>query len=150
MPVCHSETNPQYRDPSYEQVCTGQTGHIEVLFIELNEPEKHFEELIRFFFQFHDPTTSNRQGNDRGLQYASWIFCADDTQAQIAKKTRDELQKAIDQDLIKCFTGRTITTQISPIQHFTKAQESHQMYLSKNPGGYCNHRMRFYDWPKSN
>ena len=75
------------KNPSYRQVCSGITGHIEVLNIELNEPTPElFEELIRFFFMFHDPTTLNRQGNDVGKQYGSVIFTNCDIQASIAKR----------------------------------------------------------------
>merc|ERR1712151_132752 len=83
------------KNPSYRQVCSGSTGHVEVLDIELNDPEKHFEELIKFFFMFHDPTTKDRQGNDVGTQYGSVIFCSDDAQKEIAKNVKDDLQKAI-------------------------------------------------------
>jgi peptide-methionine (S)-S-oxide reductase len=140
------KSNPLYKNPSYEQVCTGASGHIEVLYVELNEPEKHFEELIRFFFQFHDPTTKNRQGNDTGFQYASWIFCSDDVQTKIASKVLDELQDAINQRAVTCYTNSKITTQISPITEFTKATLYHQQYLEKNPNGYCNHRIRLPQW----
>jgi len=72
---------------TYEQVChRNNPGFVEVLYVTLNEPHKHFEELIRFFFSFHDPTTRNRQGNDTGFQYGSYIFYTDAEQKQIAKK----------------------------------------------------------------
>jgi peptide-methionine (S)-S-oxide reductase len=136
------------KNPTYEQVCSGKSGHIEVLTIELNDPEKHFEELIRFFFQFHDPTTKNRQGNDRGFQYASWVFCGDDEQFKIAEKVRDELQNMIDVGALRCFEGKKVTTHFTPLQHFTAAQAAHQEYLMKNPNGYCNHRLRFKQYPQ--
>ena len=143
------EPAPEYKNPTYQQVCSGKSGHIEVLYIELNEPARHFEELIRFFFTFHDPTTKNRQGNDAGFQYASWIFCDDEAQANIARRVRGELQQAVHLGIISCYAHRTITTQISspPMPEFTKAQEAHQEYLTKHPGGYCNHRIRFHQWP---
>jgi peptide-methionine (S)-S-oxide reductase len=140
------EANPRYKNPTYQQVCTGASGHIEVLYVELNEPEKHFEELMRFFFQFHDPTTRNRQGNDSGFQYASWIFCGDSAQISIATKVRSELQAAIDAGAVTCYTSRNITTQITPLTEFTKASADHQRYLEKNPNGYCNHRIRLKEW----
>jgi len=142
------EDKPKHRNPTYKQVCSGASGHIEVLYIELDKPEKHFEELIRFFFQFHDPTTKNCQGNDRGFQYASWIFCGDEAQSEIAMRVRDELQTAIDGGAVTCFTNKTITTKITPLKEFTKAHDEHQDYLTKNPSGYCNHRIRFKTWPK--
>jgi peptide-methionine (S)-S-oxide reductase len=137
---------PKYRKPTYQQVCSGASGHIEVLYVELNDPEKYFEELIRFFFQFHDPTTRNRQGNDRGFQYASWIFCADEAQVAIATKVRDELQAAIDERAVVCYENKVISTKITPLTEFTKAQADHQQYLAKNPNGYCNHRIRLKEW----
>lgn len=137
------------KNPTYRQVCTGASGHIEVLYVELNEPEKHFAELIRFFFQFHDPTTKNRQGNDQGFQYASWIFCDDEQQAAIAEGVKNELQAAIVSGKLKCFKQKDVTTQItgSSLPEFTPADEYHQEYLEKNPNGYCNHRIRFKSWP---
>jgi peptide-methionine (S)-S-oxide reductase len=67
-------------------VCTGQSGHVEVVYVELNDPKKHFEELCPFFFTFHHPTLKNRQGNEQGFQYSSWILCDDDEQLEIVKK----------------------------------------------------------------
>lgn len=134
-------------NPTYQQVCSGIGTHIEVLYVELNEPEKHFEELVRFFFQFHDPTTPLRQGNDRGFQYASWIFCGDEEQSEIASRVRDELQQLIDAKAVTCFAQKKISTKITPLRHFTPAHDEHQQYLEKNVNGYCNHRIRFKEWP---
>ena len=138
---------PRIRNPDYQQVCSGASGHIEVLYVELNEPEKHFEELIRFFFQFHDPTTPNRQGNDAGFQYASWIFCGDEEQAAIAKRVRDELQSLLYAGALGVYAKSKVSTKISPLRSFTAAHQGHQEYLLKNPNGYCNHRIRFQKWP---
>lgn len=135
------------KNPTYSQVCSGASGHIEVLFVELNDPQAHFEELIRFFFQFHDPTTKNRQGNDSGFQYASWIFCADEAQAEIANMVLGELQGFINQGMVKAYANRAITTHITELRQFTAADADHQRYLEKNPNGYCNHRVRFQKWP---
>jgi peptide-methionine (S)-S-oxide reductase len=142
------DENNVIKNPTYKQVCSGTSGHIEVLAVELNEPEKHFEELIRFFFQFHDPTTKNRQGMDRGFQYASWVFCGDDEQFQIAQKVREEVQSMIDVGALRCFDGKKVTTQLTPLRKFTKAEAAHQRYLTKNPNGYCNHRLRFKQYPQ--
>ena len=139
---------PNIPKPSYQQVCRGDSGHIEVLYVILNEPEQHFEEVIRFFFQFHDPTTHNRQGNDQGFQYASWIFCDDSQQYQIAMRVRQELQALLDAKALArgTFVGTKVTTKVTPgsLRTFTAA---HQEYLAKNPNGYCNHRIRFKQWP---
>uniref|UniRef100_A0A7S2V9I3 peptide-methionine (S)-S-oxide reductase n=1 Tax=Entomoneis paludosa TaxID=265537 RepID=A0A7S2V9I3_9STRA len=137
------------RNPTYQQVCTGTSGHVEVLLVELNNPEQHFEELIRFFFQFHDPTTKNRQGNDVGFQYASYIFCGDDQQVKIAQHVRDDLQMALEKNAVRAFAGNEVTTLVSPLKEFTPAQEEHQQYLERNPNGYCNHRIRFKQWPNT-
>jgi peptide-methionine (S)-S-oxide reductase len=142
------EDKPRIQKPSYQDVCTGRTGHVEVLWVELADPAAHFEELVRFFFMFHDPTTKNRQGNDAGTQYASWIFCGDDKQLEIAKRVRTELQTLLDQGAIRTYAGKQVTTAIGPLKEFVPAHEAHQRYLEKNPNGYCNHRFRFKEWPQ--
>mmetsp|Transcript_5347 Transcript_5347/g.10980 ORF Transcript_5347/g.10980 Transcript_5347/m.10980 type:complete len:220 (+) Transcript_5347:95-754(+) len=135
------------KNPTYQQVCSGSSGHVEVLMVELNEPEKHFEELIRFFFQFHDPTTKNRQGNDVGFQYSSFVFCGDQEQYKIVEKVRSELQFVLDAGAIRPYHNNKVTTLVGPLKDFTPADEDHQRYLEKHPNGYCNHRMRFKQWP---
>lgn len=139
--------DPRYKNPTYQQVCTGASGHIEVAYVELNDPAMHYEELIRFFFQFHDPTTKNRQGNDAGFQYASWIFCDDEQQTAIANRVIKQLQEAVDGGAVTAYAGKSITTKVTPLTEYTKASQDHQEYLMKNPQGYCNHRMRFTNWP---
>ena len=140
----------RWKNPTYKQVCTGASGHIEVLYIELNEPAQHyFEPLVQFFFQFHDPTTHNRQGNDRGFQYASWIFCEDAAQKAIAERVKSRLQNALNDGKLKnCYSKKQVTTEVTQLTEFTPAEAEHQQYLLKNPQGYCNHRMRFKSWPK--
>ncbi|KAG7343752.1 bifunctional methionine sulfoxide reductase [Nitzschia inconspicua] len=139
------------KDPSYRQVCTGKTGHVEVLNIELT-PEastpKVFEDLIKFFFSFHDPTTLNRQGNDVGTQYSSVIFCSSPEQKEIARKVTQQLQAAIDQGKITTYQKKKVETAVVDYTTFYEAQEDHQEYLMKNPLGYCNHRYRFQDFSK--
>jgi peptide-methionine (S)-S-oxide reductase len=139
---------PIIQNPTYEQVGSGATSdYIEVLLVELVEPEIHFEELIRFFFQFHDPTTQNRQGNDVGFHYASWIFCADEAQIAIATRVREQLQTAINLRLVRCYEEKEICTQITtPLTEFTMAPAEHQAYLDKHPNGYCNHRICLKEW----
>lgn len=137
---------PKIKKPTYKDLCTGNSGHVEVLYVELEDPSNHFEELIRFFFTFHDPTLKDRQGNDRGFQYSSWIFCGDDEQYGIAKKVRGELQAAIDQRKYTVFATRTVHTQLCDLKEFTVAEAEHQNYLAKNPTGYCNHRLRTKQW----
>jgi peptide-methionine (S)-S-oxide reductase len=137
-------------NPTYRQVCSGSTGHVEVLEVELNDPDKNFEELIKFFFMFHDPTTLNRQGNDVGTQYASYIFCDGEEQIKIANRVKDELQAAMDAGKVKSYVGKKVETAIGPMTTFYPAHEEHQEYLMKNPNGYCNHRFRFKEWPVMN
>jgi peptide-methionine (S)-S-oxide reductase len=137
------------KNPSYSQVCSGTTGHVEVLNVELDQPSPEiFEELIRFFFSFHDPTTLNRQGNDAGTQYASVIFCSDSQQKEIAHKVMSELQAALDGGKVATYQTSRITTGIVDYTDFYQAHDEHQEYLFKNPVGYCNHRYRFRDWPE--
>lgn len=141
--------NNPIKNPNYRQVCAGNTGYVEVLKIKLNNPTpKLFEELIRFFFTFHDPTTLNRQGNDWGSQYASAIFCTDDQQVQVARSVRKELQQLITERKIKAFAQKNVSTGIIEYNKFIKAHDAHQQYLAKHPLGYCNHRIRFKNWPK--
>jgi len=136
------------KNPSYRQVCSGRTGHVEVLNVELNDPETTFEPLVRFFFQFHDPTQVNRQGNDRGTQYGSVIFCTDEKQVQIANRVKSELQQLIDQGKIASYENAKVATQIvATNSEFFPAHDEHQRYLEKNPLGYCNHFIRFRAWP---
>ena len=136
-------------NPSYRQVCSGTTGHVEVLNVELTDPDKHFEELIKFFFMFHDPTTKNRQGNDAGTQYASVIFCSDQEQSRISPQVKEDLQRALDAGKVK-YESKKVETAIVPARKFFPAHEEHQEYLMKNPLGYCNHRFRFREWPALN
>lgn len=135
--------------PSYRQVCSGTTGFVEVLDVDLAEPTPAaFEALVRFFFGFHDPTTLDRQGNDAGTQYASVIFCSTAEQTRIARKVKAELQELLDKKKVTTYEGGTIHTLIADYTDFYEAEEEHQEYLMKNPSGYCNHRYRFRDWPE--
>jgi len=142
------------RAPSYEEVCRGNTGHVEVLDLTLaddpiNGRAAQYEELLRYFFSFHDPTTPDRQGNDAGSQYASAVFVHDEAQRAVAEKVKAELQALVTSKKITAYYGPKVVTAIRPASTFYPAHESHQDYLSKNPGGYCNHRIRFKAWPAS-
>ena len=143
-----SADNP-VKNPDYRQVCSGRTGYVEVLYVELNDPAATFEPLVRFFFQFHDPTTKNRQGNDTGSQYASVIFCDDEEQKKVATKVKEELQQHLNHGKIK-FARGTVETAILPTTPFVEAHAEHQEYLAKNKFGYCNHFIRFKKWPTLN
>ncbi|CAB9523508.1 Peptide methionine sulfoxide reductase MsrA [Seminavis robusta] len=132
--------------PTYREVCSGVSGYVEVLDVTL-EDASLMEELIRFFFMFHDPTTKNRQGGDVGTQYASAIFCSDDQQKAIALKVKAELQQAVSNGDISSYQRGVVETGILSYTEFHPAHEAHQQYLEKNPSGYCNHYYRFRQWP---
>ena len=114
------------QNPTYRQVCNGDTGHVEVLQVELNNPTAHFEELIKFFFLFHDPTTKDRQGNDRGSQYASAVFVSDDEQKRLVDKVMRDLQSAIDSGKISPYSGKKIVTDVHRATKFYAAEDYHQ------------------------
>ena len=140
-------------NPSYREVCSGRTGHVEVLDADFSDPkgvgrDVVYERLLRHFFMFHDPTTTNRQGNDVGTQYASVIFVHDSEQRRIAEKVKSELQELVSCGKVR-YSGKTVTTAIAGATTFYPAHRAHQDYLNKNPGGYCNHYMRFKKWPSS-
>ena len=134
--------------PTYREVCSGTTGFVEVFDVELSDnTEECFEKLMKYFFAFHDPTTLNRQGNDMGSQYASVIFTYDDKQAEIANRVKNEIQGMIDSKTITTYANPTVSTVIVPATTFYPAEDDHQEYLLKNPGGYCNHYERFqWNW----
>lgn len=118
-------------DPTYKQVCTGRTGHAEVVQIEFDPAEISFDDLLRVFFTIHDPTTVDRQGNDVGPQYRSVIFTHDATQAEAATRIRDEIAAA------GIWPGR-IVTEITPLDRFYPAGPEHQDYFARTPwSGYC-------------
>jgi peptide-methionine (S)-S-oxide reductase len=139
-------------NPTYKDVCSGTTGHVEVYEIEFTGGAAYYEALVRFFFQFHDPTTMNKQGNDRGTQYASVIYCYNEEQVAIATRVKEELQALLDSGRLgaKVFSNGWIATDIRQATTFYPAHEEHQDYLNVNPHGYCNHRIRFKEWPSSN
>ncbi|MBN2229403.1 MAG: peptide-methionine (S)-S-oxide reductase MsrA [Candidatus Thorarchaeota archaeon] len=120
-------------NPSYEQVCTGKTGHAEVCQIEFDPKQISFEELLEIFFDTHDPTTLNRQGNDFGTQYRSVIFYHNEDQKQLAEKMKSDLEGK------KTFKG-PIVTEIAAFEKFYPAENYHQNYFRDNPNqGYCRY-----------
>lgn len=138
------------KNPTYKEVCSGETGHVEVFYLEYEGGEPVYEELCRFLFQFTDPTTLNRSGNDVGTQYANVIFCYDKIQMKIAKKVVEEAQELVSKGLITCYENKQVVTDIREATVFYPAHEEHQLYLEKNPNGYCNHRLRIKEWPVNN
>ncbi len=118
----------QTQNPSYEQVCTGETGHAEVVDITFNPDEVSFEKLLEIFWHLHDPTTLNQQGPDIGTQYRSALFFHSQEQQEAALKSMSNRQQEI---------GRTIVTEVTKASTFYKAEEYHQCYLEKNGIGTC-------------
>lgn len=118
-------------NPSYEQVCTGRTGHAEVVQVTFDPEVISYEDILRIFFTVHDPTTLNRQGNDVGTQYRSVIFYQSDGQ----KKAAENVMKEIGE---KKLWDDPIVTELSPFTAFYKAEDYHQEYFANNPNqGYC-------------
>jgi peptide-methionine (S)-S-oxide reductase len=119
-------------DPTYQEVCAGQTGHNEVVLVVFEPGLISYRDLLKVFWEAHDPTQGMRQGNDTGSQYRSGIYTFSDEQAELAAITLAEFQ----QQLATAGYG-AITTEIHPAGEFYYAEDYHQQYLAKNPGGYC-------------
>jgi peptide-methionine (S)-S-oxide reductase len=119
-------------NPTYEEVCSGRTGHSEVVLVVFDPAKVSYDELLRIFWESHDPTQGMRQGNDVGTQYRSGIYYTTDAQKVAAERTRDEYQER----LTDAGYGE-VTTEILPAPAFYFAEDYHQQYLAKNPGGYC-------------
>jgi peptide-methionine (S)-S-oxide reductase len=119
-------------NPTYQEVCTGQTGHNEVVLVVYDPAGVSYEQLLKIFWEAHDPTQGMRQGNDRGTQYRSGIYCYDAEQKQIAEASKQTYNK-----LLKTAGHKSITTEILDAPEFYYAEDYHQQYLHKNPGGYC-------------
>jgi peptide-methionine (S)-S-oxide reductase len=119
-------------NPTYEEVCSGLTGHNEVVRVVFDPSKTCFAELLRIFWEGHDPTQGLRQGNDVGTQYRSGIYVSSEAQRQGAEASRDAYQQAIGGA-----GRRAITTEIVEKSEFYYAEDYHQQYLAKNPGGYC-------------
>ncbi len=119
-------------DPDYRQVCTGRTGHAEVVLVVYDPAAISYDALLRLFWESHDPTQGMRQGNDTGTQYRSVIYCSNATQRAAAEASRRQYEQA----LRAAGRGR-ITTEIGDAPPFYYAEDYHQQYLAKNPNGYC-------------
>ena len=119
-------------NPTYEEVCSGRTGHNEVVRVVFDPNQVSYEALLKVFWTEHDPTQGMRQGNDRGTQYRSGVYVYSEAQARLAEASRDAYQRA----LTAAGKGR-VTTEILPAPEFYYAEDYHQQYLAKNPGGYC-------------
>jgi len=122
-------TNGSKKDPTYNEVCTGNTGHAEACLISYNENTISLEKILNKFWGIIDPTVANRQGPDVGSQYRSGIYYTDNVDLDIILKTKDEAQSNY---------SKPIVTEIEPLSGFYEAEDYHQKYLQKNPGGYCH------------
>jgi peptide-methionine (S)-S-oxide reductase len=119
-------------NPTYEEVCSGSTGHAEVVLVAFDRAKISYEELLRHFWEGHDPTQGMRQGNDVGTQYRSAIYWSDEAQRAAAEASRDMYSAQL-----KANGHGEITTEIAKAGPFYYAEDYHQQYLHKNPGGYC-------------
>jgi peptide-methionine (S)-S-oxide reductase len=116
-------TGGSLKNPTYEQVCSGRTGHAEACLVEFDPTQVTYEELVRKFFQLHDPTTLNRQGPDVGEQYRSAIFFHDDNQKLVSQRIKNDFEQGL--------KGKTVVTQILPAPTFYPAEDYHQQYFKK-------------------
>jgi peptide-methionine (S)-S-oxide reductase len=122
-------SNGHVMNPSYEQVCGGDTGHVEVVKVSFDAERISLREVLEIFFHIHDPTTRNRQGNDVGTQYRSGIYFENPEQERVAREVLDEANAA--------HKGKVVT-ELRPLANYSKAEDYHQHYFARNPGqGYC-------------
>ncbi len=119
-------------NPTYQEVCSGLTGHNEVVLVVFDPEVISYQQLLKVFWENHNPTQGMRQGNDAGTQYRSGIYCYSDAQMQLAQASKVAYQAALDRA-----GHQEITTEILPAPEFYYAETYHQQYLAKNPGGYC-------------
>ena len=120
------------KNPTYRQVCSGTTNHAEVVLVVFDPKKVRYEELLKVFWENHDPTQGMRQGNDVGTQYRSGIYYTSEEQRKAAEASRDMYQKQL-----STAGYQKITTEILPAPEFYYAEDYHQQYLAKNPDGYC-------------
>ncbi|KZN13402.1 methionine sulfoxide reductase A [Marinomonas sp. TW1] len=120
------------KNPTYEEVCTGQTGHSEVVQVIFDTRQTNLDTILKTFWENHDPTQGMRQGNDIGSQYRSVIYTTQDSDLATAEQSKAAFQKALIQH-----NHGMITTEIEPLDTYYLAEEYHQQYLHKNPNGYC-------------
>jgi methionine-S-sulfoxide reductase len=128
-------TGGQLKNPTYDDTTTGTTGHAESLELKFDPTKVSYVDLLTLFFKMHDPTTANRQGNDVGTQYRSAIFFHGDKQKEIALALMRKIDKS-------GAWGAKLTTEVAPAGVFYPAEDYHQHYLVKHPGGYDNHYLR--------
>jgi peptide-methionine (S)-S-oxide reductase len=119
-------------NPSYQEVCSGMTGHTEVVWLAFDPIQLSYENLLKEFWQAHDPTQGMRQGNDKGTQYRSAVYTYSEAQQQSVEKTKEHYQ-----NMLTAKGYPAISTEIKPVSQFYYAEDYHQQYLAKNPNGYC-------------
>ena len=119
-------------NPTYEEVCSGRTGHAEAVRVVYDPARVSYQDLLKVFWETHDPTQGMRQGNDVGTQYRSLIYTRSEEQRQAAERSRDDYQR-----VLRLAGYGPITTEVVPAQEFYFAEDYHQQYLHKNPWGYC-------------
>jgi len=119
-------------NPTYAEVCSAQTGHNEVVLVVFRPEERSYEDLLKLFWEGHDPTQGMRQGNDVGTQYRSGIYTTSDAQRAAAQRSKERYEEAL-----RAAGRGEVTTEILPAPEFYYAEDYHQQYLAKNPGGYC-------------
>jgi len=120
-------------NPTYEETCTGLTGHTEVVQVVFDPARISYEQILKIFWENHDPTQGMRQGNDVGSQYRSAVYTTSPEQQRAAEASREAFQPVLTANRYGA-----ITTEIAPLRHFYYAEDYHQQYLDKVPGGYCN------------
>ena len=130
-------------NPTYEEVCSGRTGHAEVVLVAYDPAVASYDALLTMFWEIHDPTQGMRQGNDIGTQYRSVIYTTTPEQLDAAKRSRDLYQGAL-----SAAGHGEITTEIEPLGEFYYAEDYHQQYLSKNPNGYDCHSTTGIPFPR--
>lgn len=127
----YSNGNPLFKNPTYKEVCAGNTGYAEVVELVFNKNQTSLPELLEVFWRIHNPTTLNRQGNDEGTQYRSGIYYRNEEQRQLAYKSREAAEEA------KLWEGKVVT-EILPLENFYVAEDYHQNYYNNNPNqSYC-------------
>ncbi len=119
-------------NPTYEETCSGRTGHTEVVLVVFDPAQVSYEQILKVFWENHDPTQGMRQGNDMGTQYRSAVYTTDPSQEAVV---RDSM--AMFQERLRTAGYGDITTEVKPLDHFFYAEPYHQQYLAKNPNGYC-------------
>jgi len=123
------------KNPTYDEVCTGLTGHTEVVLVVYQPQQVSLDTLLKVFWESHDPTQGMRQGNDVGTQYRSAIYCSDTAQLENVESTRDKYNKLL---INKGYDA--VTTEVKLLDQFYYAEDYHQQYLARNPNGYCGLR----------